>query len=1039
MRVIRPSSWLCASLVALTAFVWLGSISPAPLHWSEPTGWLDVVSLPDALVELARWLGLVLAAYIAIVALLVVLGELAVILRAVSVARLLHGVTSAIAVPALRRRLAGVSMSAVLTVSAGAASLGGRAFASAPVVQTVGAPSGIPARSTQSLLPAGVAASDVVGFGLAPDVESETASDVRVRVTKGDTVWDLAVAHYGFCTPAIVDAVSAASGVTDPALIFVGQPLVFPKLTSTSPPEASSSAVVVGSDVSAHAVVRGDTLWDLTRVRYGRVDAELVQAVAAFNGIEDASEIPIGVVLLLPPDDVLFGTALPPSDPPAVTADGTGSQTVVVDDVPPIVRGPVSEQAAPAVPPTPAAAVDPSASDGEVSREQAAIGAQIPSVTGHADADGLSVPWHLSLGGSATLAAALLGVYRTLRRRQRTAGASAWRASTRGQSEQAYRQLVAAADLSLRRWAGQELSGLLFDSGPFTARPVAVEVSQLFGIEVLWDAPMPAAPTPWEATPGGGWSWRLLYDPIAEVPAGVLPSAMPGLVTFGTRNDAQLLIDLESFGSVSIAGDQRACEDLLRSLVLELGAGEELSDARVFTVGLDVDGIEHLPRVQTRSEADVIAHARSVVADVRRVMVDAGVEDTFSLRTADAATAREATVVAVRAQTSSIVDELLALATPRSGVAIIILGPADEAGLDVVVDSDGSIQLASLGMTLAAASVTREASSNVAVLLDAAAASFLSEDEDLRTEEANEADDGNVAEVPSIVVTSPDGGALDELAPVCGSVDVDLVAAGALLDNPITPNDTEWTRPNPSLFVRVLGKPRVDGVPELTRYERMVVAYVASSGGEADDGPVRDAVWGGTLISDKRFWNVVAGLRSKIGPQACPSRTTGSPTVRLVDVMTDLQLFEVLAARASSTSSGEALELLTEALNMIAGEPYDDIGCEWAFDSQLTFKAAQAIESTALRAVELALTADDPAVARSAISQALLAMPGNEVLYRARMRVEAHLGNRAGVRDVYAELRAVLADLGSDCGDGGDPSPATRRLYEQLIGASQAN
>ena len=598
---------------------------------------------------------------------------------------------------------------------------------------------------------------------------------------------------------------------------------------------------------------------------------------------------------------------------------------------------------------------------------------------------------------------------------------------------------MAAADLSLTRWAGRELSGLLFDSGPFTARPVAVEVSQLFGIEVLWDAPMPAAPTPWEATPGGGWSWRLLYDPIAEVPAGVLPAAVPGLVTLGTRNDAQLLIDLESFGSVSIAGDQRACEDLLRSLVLELGAGEELSDARVFTVGLDVDGIEHLPRVQTRSEADVIAHARSVVADVRRVMVDARVEDTFSLRTADAATAREATVVAVRAETSSIVDELLALATPRSGVAIIILGPADGAGLDVVVDDDGSIELASLGMTLAAASVTREASSNVAVLLDAAAAPFVSEDEDLRAEAGNEADDGNVAEVPSIVVASPDGGALDELATVCGSVEVDLVAAGALLDNQITTNDTAWTRPNPSLFVRVLGKPRVEGVPELTRYERMVVAYVASVGGEADDGPVRDAVWGGTLISDKRFWNVVAGLRSKLGPQACPSRTTGSPTVRLVDAMTDLQLFEALAARASSVSTGEALELLSEALDLIAGEPYDDIGCEWAFDSQLTFKAAQAIESTALRAVELALTADDPAVARSAISQALLAMPGNEVLYRARMRVEAHLGNRAGVRDVYAELRAVLADLGSDCGDGGDPSPASRRLYEQLIGVSQAN
>ena len=189
-------------------------------------------------------------------------------------------------------------------------------------------------------------------------------------------------------------------------------------------------------------------------------------------------------------------------------------------------------------------------------------------------------------------------------------GAAAWRLMPSGESARLHRALVAAADLPLVRWAGQEISGVLFGLGRPPAGPVAVELSDLTGIELLWDAPMPSAPSPWEATPGGGWSWRLLYDPSAEVPETQLPAAIPGLVTFGRRHDAQVLVDLEAFGTVSIDGDQRAAEDLLRSIVLELGAGEELADAWVSTVGFGVDGVEQLSRVQTRT-ADAGVGARS--------------------------------------------------------------------------------------------------------------------------------------------------------------------------------------------------------------------------------------------------------------------------------------------------------------------------------------------------------------------------------------------------------------------------------------------
>jgi hypothetical protein len=119
-------------------------------------------------------------------------------------------------------------------------------------------------------------------------------------------------------------------------------------------------------------------------------------------------------------------------------------------------------------------------------------------------------------------------------------------------------------------------------------------------------------------------------------------------------------------------------------------------------------------------------------------------------------------------------------------------------------------------------------------------------------------------------------------------------------------------------------------------------------------------------------------------------------------------------------------------LSLVYGEPFDDAGYDWAIDAQLLFRAAELIEAAAVRAVELALSAGDVVAAREAVSRALVGLPGNEVLYRARMRIEAHAGNRAGVRSVYAELVSVLQDLAGDTVDGGDPSTATQHLLQQL-------
>ena len=112
---------------------------------------------------------------------------------------------------------------------------------------------------------------------------------------------------------------------------------------------------------------------------------------------------------------------------------------------------------------------------------------------------------------------------------------------------------------------------------------------------------MPSAPAPWEAT-DGGWAWRILYDPDLPVPASPEPAVLPGLVTIGQRDGKSVLVDLEALGSLAITGDSTAAENLARSILVELAAGDDLANSYVHAVGIDLDGLPHLDRARARDE-----------------------------------------------------------------------------------------------------------------------------------------------------------------------------------------------------------------------------------------------------------------------------------------------------------------------------------------------------------------------------------------------------------------------------------------------------
>ena len=76
--------------------------------------------------------------------------------------------------------------------------------------------------------------------------------------------------------------------------------------------------------------------------------------------------------------------------------------------------------------------------------------------------------------------------------------------------------------------------------------------------------------------------------------------------------------------------------------------------------------------------------------------------------------------------------------------------------------------------------------------------------------------------------------------------------------------------------------------------------------------------------------------------------------------------------------------------------------------------------------VALAVEAGQHDLAQHAISRGLRGLPGDEHLYRLRMRLEAHAGNTRGLVAAYEELCVYLADLEVE------PPPATTALYNEL-------
>ena len=857
----------------------------------------------------------------------------------------------------------------------------------------------------------------------------------RLTTTTGETPTDIAVSAYVQRLIALNPDVAE-----DPDLIFPGETFRLPT-TSTNQPEVAGPVTSLGPTDGEHGgggylpsvevtIERFDHLWGLSDARLQQAHDREPSNLEILNYVNTVIDLNTDIV---EDPDLIF-----PGEVFTLPAIGTPTPTpqpeVAVEEQEP--ETPIDIQ------PTQITIDDPKP--------------ELPADTAPTQTESSRLAHFAGITGALVTATGLLAVHRALRRRRASFG----EAATASQTTELERAMMNASDMPLLRWAGQEISTLVeqVDPNEVTSGPVLVEVSEK-GMELLWDSSQDKAPHPWEATDGGA-AWRLLYDPEAPIPADELPAGIPALVTLGIRPDGgTVLADLEAFGSLSVTGDQAMTENTLRSFALELGSSEELSNVGLVTVGIDVDGSESLNRIQAQTETDALDQIKTTVSQFEEMIEQAGVSESFGLR-AKTGVGPSALVVLVSADRCGNLGELIGAVQPRRGVALVIAGDVPSAGAKLDIEADGTGILNPLGLGVKVASMPRETASQVSVLLDQA--SILPDEE----ESGGLADDdvwemvmsartATTAETPEQAEPESEAGTVSRLiesekqAPfVMETTDspngtghpmieeqveapeelVDLDVAGEILGG----DAPDASQTEGRVVVSVLGVPHVAGFPELTARQVALLGFLASSpDGAATPESVLNHLWAdsGSARSRKTLANLESQTRGTVGLDVLPNSPRNQPL--RTSATTDYVLFCDLVTRSKDVSRNESVGLLTEALGLIRGTPFDHPYCEWSRSIEIYDPARQMIEATALRLTDLALEAGDAESAREGVRCGLLALGVNEPLYRARMRVDAFGGDVAGVISTYQELERQLALFFDDA----SPSIQTRKLRDSFVPA----
>ena len=448
----------------------------------------------------------------------------------------------------------------------------------------------------------------------------------------------------------------------------------------------------------------------------------------------------------------------------------------------------------------------------------------------------------------------------------------------------------------------------------------------------------------------------------------------PALVTIGLTDDGdELLIDLETAGSVAIGGDRDAALALVRSIVLELVSCPLGESMDVFLVGLDVDGIEHGDQVRTNASLDRVARAVRQTIDRQAETGKSSIGATRAAYGDDGFSDAAVFVIDTSTLADSdhpLLDEIVSSSTAGTGAAVVLLGEHPGAREHLVVTSSGSASW--LGTEVRVPNVTREAAAQAAVMLDDAADPAIEP----------------LTATPATAELAPDSGDADptvqnlELgnaltvgaepqahsARIDSRPDADGNAPEASTYDGDVPD--RYTPPDYDVLVRVLDGMSIEGV-RLTgpQVELLTLLTMFRPRRPNIDTLVSTLDPEMTIVGDEHRYiqKRMSKLRTSLGqgtdgedliPPNAGGRGQHARYGVSPQVMTDIELLEHRLNAAAELSTAEALEVLAGGLDLLCGPPFRaPAGYDWAVPEGFTSRIANLVNTYAIRVMELGATA----------------------------------------------------------------------------------
>jgi DNA-binding SARP family transcriptional activator/nucleoid-associated protein YgaU len=519
-------------------------------------------------------------------------------------------------------------------------------------------------------------------------------------------------------------------------------------------------------------------------------------------------------------------------------------------------------------------------------------------------------------------------------------------------------------------------------------------------LEVLLDHADTSAPDGWHAE-GDGLVWILdePVDPDEPLDGPMCPA--PLLVTIGQPDDdAQLYIDLEADGIVSLEGDVEVARDLARSMLTELALAPLADTLRVIVIGdlvePDAAHLDHLTLVETW--ADVDDDLTAWAQESHHALVDNEWPNTFAGRGHDAD--HDALVPIAVVATKPPPADLLAVlrGTQPSAVAVVVADHFDGAVATIRCEPD-ALTLDDVGLSFAPQGIDATELEDMGSLL-------LAVEQPPADPERIDLSDGD--ESQPVVPTGY----------VAGGGDVGVVEAVEATDPP-----------DYDVLVRLLGDIRVEGgAKPLNPKPTSVTAYLALHRAVTSDR-LEEACWYGAdgTSHRKRLRDVMTECRDALGSHHFPANRDGvyriGPGIR-----TDLELFDWHVTRAAEEDSENAAASYRVALDLVTGRPFfyanaarRSFGWVDVEHHATTWEFKVAGVAKAFAELSLDLGRRDEAL--DVLHGLLQAMPLNSSLVEALMRAHLAAGDRAAADGVYQEHTKAL-----DQASLGDPDDAVEQL-----------